>query len=223
MTLAAVVEGQSASASREVRRQQRSRLVRHRWQQQHVEGRRRRLEHVVQCVADHASRGDHDAVAHARRGAADAVDGAVDEHLLGAVRLKPLDGDAQLRQCRRAADLDLDRAPAPATTLTSGTSISLTPAMPSRRSVARSVVSVVCSSMCCWMSSAMASAAARARSTSAPFKRSASFTASPSFRQGETTSDCRDSPGSEARPLTTSKTGTRSPTAPATASKKTLG
>ena len=73
---------------------------------QQVERAAGRLEHVVERVADHAAGGHDDAVADARRRAADAVDGAVDEDLVGAERLKPLDGDAELGQRRRAADLD---------------------------------------------------------------------------------------------------------------------
>ena len=60
----------------------------------------------VERVADHAAGGDHHAVADARRRAAEAVDGAVDDHLVGAERLQPLDGDAELGERGRAADLD---------------------------------------------------------------------------------------------------------------------
>ena len=76
-------------------------------QGQHVEGRHGRLDHLVERVADHAAGGHDHAVRHARRGAADAVDRAVDEHLPGAVREQALDRDAQLGERRRSAHLDL--------------------------------------------------------------------------------------------------------------------
>ena len=76
-------------------------------EQQQVERVAGRLEHVVEGVSYHAARGDDDAVADTRGRAADAVDGAVHDDLVGAQRQQAFNGRAQLGKRRRAADLDL--------------------------------------------------------------------------------------------------------------------
>ena len=99
-------EGDGTRACGGVLRHELPRLRSDAGQHQEVERAHGGREDVVERVADHAAGGHDDAVAHARRRAADAVDGAVDDDLVGAERLEPLDGDAELGQRGRAADLD---------------------------------------------------------------------------------------------------------------------
>ena len=61
---------------------------------------------LVEGVGHQAAGGHDDGVAHARRGAAQAVDGAVDQHEAGAVGVQAGRGGGDLGQRRGAADLD---------------------------------------------------------------------------------------------------------------------
>ena len=99
-------EGDGTRACGGVLRHQLPRLRSDAGQHQEVQRAHGGREDVVERVADHAAGGHDDAVAHAWRRAADAVDGAVHDDLLGAERLEPLHGDAELGQRGRAAHLD---------------------------------------------------------------------------------------------------------------------
>ena len=65
---------------------------------QHLERGDGRLDDFIERVGDHAAGGHDQRVADPRRGASEAVDGAVDEHDAGAVASQSADGLGDLRE-----------------------------------------------------------------------------------------------------------------------------
>ena len=95
-------------------RQELACLTRHLRRRQHIDGRGRGLDHVVEGVVHHAPGGQQDAVADSRGPAPETVDGTVYEDSLGTVRPQAVDSRALLSEGGRAADLDVAAAGRPA-------------------------------------------------------------------------------------------------------------